>query len=324
MTKQEYFSKRLKRDFIKYALLQTPRFSPHEVSDKLRKSLDTDHIYFEMKKEIPEVANKFLSLDLLKDKKGVFVKELPDWLTPDITKTIVEEYRRRIERNFTKETYLPILISMIEKLTWAQGVDDMAENLKIFLAGVKAAATQYANIPQPDHIDYGIKEKYEAARRVTLRERIMGDNDKDVLIFRSALLGYAQELCEVEMYNQLAKLYEEVVETPELLGMITSFEMARHQAEAELAVLSTLQGEKCWEDEYNHLIPIDFFERNIEGITGSMAFHMILFQAFSRNEEYLLKEKYLTPEGELHIFTSPKFNGINWVNIDFEKLIEKV
>lgn len=322
MDKEEYFSKKLKRDFIRYALLQKPRFTAREISSKLKSSLDTDKIYHKIKCEITNTLNRHLSFDRLKNSAGELVTVIPDWLSPDIVKTIVTDYSVTISENFNKQKYLPALIQQIEKLTWAQGVDDMADNLKVFLSNFKSAAHLYSNMPRPEYNDYEIKEKFEAAKRITVREHIFRDNSEDIIALRSAILGYAQEMCEIEMYRQLAELYTDIAETPELVNMISAFEKAHLHGEAELEAMGHIPANEEWDQEYNRLVPVEFYERNVEDIDGAIAFHMVLFQAFSRNEDYLIREKYLTHDGELRIFTSPRFDGFSWSNINFYGLLK--
>lgn len=54
--------------------------------------------------------------------------------------------------------------------------------------------------------------------------------------------------------------------------------------------------------EYNHLVPTDFYYRNVENITAEQ----ILLQFFAGNEEWML-EKGLLVNGELKIYTTKNY-----------------
>lgn len=321
MNKQQYLAKRLKRDFIRYALLKKPEYSDKEITDKLKGALDTDKIYREVKDSIDGVIDKYLSLERLKDGNGGFVSTLPEWLKPSLAGDIVNEYRKTAEHYFDKNQYMPVILQEIEKLVWAQGIDDMAVNLKSFIGYVTSAASLYNDAPEARHDDREIQSLYEAAKHVSLRERITGDNDNDILRFRSALADYTHDLCEKEMYSLLSGLYLDTAHDPGLNALVLKFGDMSRLASADLDSLEDDADESQWADEYLSMIPIDFFRRNIADISEATAFHMAMLMLFSRHEKYLIVREYLTACGELRIFTRPDAVGPYLSDDDFTELI---
>lgn len=321
MDKREYFDTLLKRDFIKYVLLRAPRLTSQQVSEKLKLEIATERLYRKMKSAIMPVCDKYLALNrIMQD--GNVVDILPDWLNLSLLETIAGDYRHLIEKEYASENYLPAILFQIERLTWLQGVDDMADNLRQFVADVKKLSEDYANIPAPVQDDYDLQQKYEEAKRVTIREYIMGDNDDDVAVFRGLLLAYAQDTCEMLLYRQLAKCYADIADSPEIHALISKFDGMHREAKDKLPTLVVEDYHADWDAEYARLVPVEFFERNIDDIDGAMAFHMVLLQAFSRHEKILVDEEFLTANGELRIFTSPHFHGIDGSNMDFVRLFQ--
>lgn len=317
MRREEYLSRRAKKDFIRYAMLQKPRYTEHEIEEKLKACIDTESIHKKLKETIDTVVEKHLSEERLKDENGDTVTVLPGWLCPELIEVIQEEYRGIICNEFVDRSYIGRILQEIEKLTWAQGVDDMADNLKAFVDHLKSECIQLADMPRKLRKDYGLEEKYEAAKRITLRERITGSNDDDILGFRRALERYAKDECEEEMRTQLSKLYSDLAFSPNLSHIISWYGIARQEAEAELHRLELMPIEREWEEEYSRLVPMDFFRRNLAGIDESMAFRMILLQAFARHEDYLKSQNMLRHNGGLQLFTSPHFLSNRWSDLDF-------
>lgn len=323
MTKQEYIGQRLKRDFIKHVLLREPLFSDSEISIRLLRSLDNDRIYRRLKEAVAQVCDRYLSLDRLKDERGEYVERLPQWLRPELADEIAAEYRRLADSELEYGRIMSALLSRIEKLVWAQGVDDMAANLRRFLDDVRRYANEYKAIPGVPAADaYDIQAKYRAAARVTLREKVTGENDNDIVAFRSALLAYATDLCMAQLYEAMARVYVRIADSRRLHDMIAAFDKAHSSATAEFNALQSLPVNEEYEQVYNRKVPVAFYEQNVEDISGSMAFQMIVFMALARDEQYLRDHGLLTSQGELTIFTSPDFSGNDWMNYDFYRLAE--
>lgn len=311
MEKKEYFDILLKRDFIRYVILRKPRLSPEEVSKKLLREFDINRLYHRMKDAMTAVCDKHLAFSKIQTPEGRTVKELPDWLNPDYAKEILADYELLIQKEFATENFQSSIISQIERLIWLQGVDDMAQNLRAFISEINKIAKDYANIPVSSSDQYDLQEKYDAARKITVKERILNSNDNDIILFRGALLDYAKALCESALYRQLSKLYSDIANSKELADIIDKFATLHKESTKELTTLSIPSHPEEWDEEYARLVPTEFFERNIDDVDAPMAFHMILLQSFARNEEKLKNEGFLTPNGEVWLFTNPIFHSTN-------------
>lgn len=303
MNRKEYLAARLRHDFIRYVLLTKPRLSDAEVSRRLRSKIDADSLYQKLKEHIPVVINQFLSPEKLIDAAGKPVAVLPEWLTPAIADKVAAEYCAKVESEYSAVNFLPDILAQIERLTWVQGVDDMAVNLRRFTADLADMEAHYANIPdcKPNH--YEIDEKFAAAKRITIGEHVMQSNHRDIADFHAAMTAYCTDLCAAQIARVLSKLYADLAASPTLLNIIDKFARLHREAEAELHTLPTDIAAE-WDDEYNRLVPVPFFENNIEDIDAPKAFQAIFITALAHHETILRSQGALSPTGELTLFTS--------------------
>ncbi len=303
MNKQEYLDTLIKRDFITFVVLRKPLLTSDEVSLKLKQEIDINRLYRKMKDAIRPVCDRYLSLSLLTDNEGKIVNELPEWLSPSLVRTIADEFSNIIAGEYSASNFITPIIDRVERLVWLQGIDDMADNLRRFLADVKKMAEDYAAIPANTPDEYDLQQKYEAARRITLREHLLNNNSEDIIVFRSALLEYVTNICETIIYRTLAKLYEDIAGNHELNGLIGRLENIYREAEAERETLVIAERNAEWDKEYAHLVPVDFFRHNIGEIDDAMAFHMVLLQAIARNEKQMTDNGVIDCGGNLRMFT---------------------
>ncbi len=251
------------------------------------------------------LCDRHLAVSRLISEKGEVSDKLPEWLNPSLAQKITADYQHQILEDYSIDHFLPGIIVSIERLTWLQGVDDMARNLKDFVARLKKLSADYSRIPSTSPEQYDLQRKYEAARRIKVRERIKGGNEDDIMAFRSSLLHYSIDLCEALLYRQLSRLYADIAASPELNGLITRLEATHSQAQHEIDSLVIADHPSEWDAEYSRLVPVDFFERNIEDIDAAMAFQMVLLQTFARNENTLRSQRFITPAGRISIFSTP-------------------
>ena len=322
MTKQEYFKDKIKGDFIKYVMLRKPFYSDEEISKKLKSRINSELLYDQMKKYIPEVIEEFLSTEKLKDEKGNLTNELPDYFTPDYPEKIVNAYREKIDREYTAKYFLPEIIKHIERLTWVQGVDDMIHNLRQFMSDLRATSSHLSQVSRTKPEFYNLKEKYEAARKVSLREHLMRDNYKDIVAFNEALANYCRDLCGEEMTLRLSMLYSAIADSDELKTIISNFESMYHYALQDRSYYENLPVDKVMDAEYYSMVPIDFYERNLEDVDAPKAFMISLLQLMAQHENELKKDGCLTNEGEIEIFTNPdhpeeKGLSLKWLDLLF-------
>lgn len=317
MEKKEYFNTLLKRDFIRYVLLKEPEYTDEEISGKLKSKIDVDLLYQRLKSLFYQIVNKHLSPERVKSKDGKVVNKLPSWLTIELSDEIIEEYKALIAKEYTAVNFMPGILSHIERLTRAQGVDDMAHNLRRFVADLKQMSTHMANIGHVSKEDYRLAEKYEDAERITLREHLMQDNGKDIMIFLEALTEYCKDRCRVELSLQLSRLYADIAASTEIDSIIKKFDSIHSAAKNEYEKLSGLESVEEWDKEYRQRLPMDFFERNVEDINAAKAFHMVLLLALSRHEEELKHQGYIDPKGEIILFTNPRYDGNRWEEVNY-------
>lgn len=323
MTKKEYLEGMMRRDFIRFVLLRKPRLSAAEVSAKLMRVIDVDKLYHGIKRSASEVCDRYLAYDKLLDENWKVVQLPPDWLNPSLADKIAEEYGELIRKEYAPACFVDEITKQIERLTWLQGVDDMAENLKVFLRDVSKMAIGYKSIPVNIPDERELLRKYDDACRVTIAERIFNNNCDDVLEFRNVLLEFAKAKCESILYHQMARLYDDIAASTVIKGIIEKFELIHAEAKTELAEMSFDEHPQEWEREYSRLVPVDFFERNIEDIDAAMAFHIVLLQGFARHEKELKSEGYISESGELLLFTNPRYDGTKWMTANFSELLEE-
>lgn len=317
MDKKEYLNILLKRDFIRYALLQEPVYTASQISHKLKERIDADLLYRRIKDLIPGVIERHLPKSLIKDDTGRTVQALPDGLDITIAEAVVADFRQAVAAEYSTISFMPAIMAHIERLTWAQGVDDMAANLRTFVADLQNLARHYADIQIATPDVHGLAQKYEAAKHISVKERIMRDNDKDIEEYFEALTEYCCDLCGAEVALQLSRLYADLSASAELSATIARFDRIRDLARQEIAGLPSPQPVAEWDAEYARIIPVSFFERNVEDISACDAFQMALFQAFARHEDALREQGYINSRGELVLFTNTRYDGARWTGIDF-------
>lgn len=304
MEKKQYLDARLRRDFIRYVILRTPEFDNKEISRRLNKDIAADYLYQRLKERMNRILDRHLGEYMIKDENGETIDVLPDELSLDVVDDIEDEYRRAIAREYDAVNFMPALLVHIEKLTWRQGVDDMAANLRAFRDKLHGLSSHYASATSQLPTFYNLEEKYKAARRITVRERVMQDNDKDIADFLESLRSYCRDMCGAELVRCLSELYADIADSRELDAIIRKYEAIEKEA-LEAAARELPRHESSWDAEYEAQFPTGFYSRNIEDIDASEAFRMGLSRLLARRESCLKGRGFLTPEGELRLFTSP-------------------
>ena len=317
MTKQDYFEILFKRDFITHVLLQKPRFDDQTVSAKLRTNIDKDFLYNKLKSLIPAVLVKFLSEDIIRDNNGRIVSRMPEGLNNDIIGKVVNEFRISIEREIADVSFIPQIIAHVERLTWAQGIDDMIHNLLRFKIELQKLAEHYNNVNRLEPSYYDLDGKYEDARRVTIRERFMSDNYKDVKVYFDSLTKYCKELCEEEIVLYLSRLYGNLAKAHEIDELIDKYKRLMSEATEVCENLAIIENHPEWDKEYQSIFPTDFYNSNIGAIDATTAFQMAFIQLLAGRESVLKEEGFLDDNGELVLYTNPRFEGLRKSNIHF-------
>lgn len=115
----------LKRDFIRFVLFTTPRFSSEEVVKKLKADIDVSGIYERIKVLISTVMEKYLTLDMVTNEDGTIVNNLPEQIYSALVGNPEHEISEFIDRECDKTHILSRIIAHIERLIWTQGLPDM-------------------------------------------------------------------------------------------------------------------------------------------------------------------------------------------------------
>ena len=190
------------------------------VHSLLRKAVNAEHLYDKLKRRIPAVVEKHLPSELIRDEKGRVVNVLPENLDIAIADRIVADFKEVIAEEYSLSEHLRNLMSRIENMKASLETEETRSILAKFIEDLKKHARHYAEIQRPDFRLKELRKKYEDARRITVREHLMQDNNKDVADFAEALASYAADLCEVEVSLALARLYSDIAESPELTGIL--------------------------------------------------------------------------------------------------------
>lgn len=323
MTKEQYFAKRLTLDFINHVLLKSPLYNDREVSDKLKSKINPDRLYQKLKQAIVSLAEKHFPTELIQDSNGKYLNKLPDGINLGMADRMVDEYKSMINNDKTVLTYLTTIIPLIERLTWTQGVDDMAHNLCRFKEELQKQATHLSYIELRDPEKYELQAKYKAAKHVTLGERLKRDNYKAIVDYFETLKKYAIELCGAELAMGLSRLYRDIELSDVINNLIDKYKSLHSQAADYRGNNILLKDETSegWEDEHTAIYPLDFFDRNIESVTPSQAFQFLVFLKLSSSEEALKQEGYLNSKGKLLILTSPSFDSMESVSRFIKKYL---
>ena len=149
------------------------------------------------------------------------------------------------------------------------------------------------------------------AKRVTLKEWLNKSNDKDIITLKNGMKQYTLCLLNATLYRHMKQLGDELRKLP-LWQLSRKLEEAAYQLQKRQEEQVVAQPSPGWDAEYNRLVPVDFYFRNVESVTASGAFHFMVLHAFSRNESKLVRYGYLKPlsmagtEPEIRIFSNPE------------------
>lgn len=188
----------------------TINFNYKDSVAQLRKTIDPEPLYDRLKKHVPEIIEKYISLSKIMDDKGKIVEVLPDDLNIDVSDYVVDEIKKHISSDYSYKEHLPKLKAEIERFEAVCNKEEMKILLEKLKEDLEDRARHFNNINSPHYQLDALSEKYEDARRITLREFLMKDNNKDISDFTEALTSYCMDLCEVEISLALSNLYSDV------------------------------------------------------------------------------------------------------------------
>lgn len=186
----------------------------------LRKSVNAELLYDRLKRQIKEVIGRHIPRELLVDGKGRVVNVLPDSLDLELPDKVVAEFKECISSEYKPAEHLQGLLERIEKMRVSLETEELKKILSKFRERLDAYALHYSEIKRPDYQLKSLRKKYEDAKRITLREHLMQDNNKDVADFAEALATYCADLCEVELSLALSRLYADMARSRQFIDII--------------------------------------------------------------------------------------------------------
>ena len=207
-----------------------------------------------------------------------------------------------------RETILKQILHRIEQQAWSNGIIEMPTVVDLLQSKIYDMALSYGGLSVDVPSEEDLLQKYEEARKNTLLEKLRNNNIEDIVEYRNMLRVYVHARCMNMMYRKVRLFYERVGESNVFGQLRNNFESLLQFAEELKSSLVEVDKKEEWDREYNKLVPIDFYRRNIEDITPEQAFHMVLLQFFAKNEDWMI-ENGLLVDGELKIYLS--FKGVN-------------
>lgn len=303
MTKQEYLKNRFKGDFLQYSLLQEDSLSASKIVDKIMTIFDFTDIVEKLKAEIDVVCDKYFSFEILKNGDAL-VSNLPDELNFDVKDRVVEEYTDYLDTELNdnlNDNLLKSILQRVEQQAWRNGIIEMPIVIELLQSKIYAMALSYGNL-KADVLDVDdLQVKYEAAKKNTIIERLQNNNIDDIIEYRNALREYVYARCINNMYRKVKLFYNRVADNDIFPQLKQNFESLLQYANDLKASLTEFETNPDWDREYNHLVPTEFYRRNVEDITAEQAFHMVLLQFFAKNEEWMIENRLLV-DRELRVY----------------------
>lgn len=126
--------------------------------------------------------------------------ELPSELNMELKDQIVNDFGKMADHYFIEGQLAENLLAFVREQA-AQTIDENGCSTQIaYLEDVATKLQSYAErmklLDWPKFTAEGLKEKYEYAKEITLREFLFGNNYKDVLEFYSALMDKTWWECQ--------------------------------------------------------------------------------------------------------------------------------
>ena len=214
------------------------------------------------------------------------------------------EYQNYLDSYSTDEVTIAIISKTersVELQTWSNGIVNMQEAIKLLVERLKNSSSSYGNLYTAPISENDILEKFNKAKENTLLERIQGNNIDDIIEYRSALVEYVRVSCENMLYAKLKEVYGSIANDATFERLHSNFNSLSQYAQELKSSIVDCEANEEWDKEYNHLVPTDFYFRNVENITAEYAFHMILLHFFAKNEEWMIENELLR-NGEMFVY----------------------
>ena len=305
MDKKIYLKSRLINDFINYSLLQNDSLSANLIADKLFTSIGLEDSLSKCRKYIEELLDKYISFDELKV-DGRLSNKLSCRLNIELKDSLEQEYKSYLDRFFSQDLLNSIIakiVHRIELLIWQNGILNMLAAIDIFKTKLRNAAINMQSVDLSSVEEEQLQISFMNAKEITLMERLSGDNIDDIIEYRSNLRNYIKARCENLFYCRCSGLYTDIMASHILENIYNNIKELLAYAEHLRNSIPDIENNEEWNKDYDHLVPTDFYERNVENITAEQAFQMFLLQFFANNESWM-SEHGLLKDKELCVFVS--------------------
>lgn len=305
MTKKEYFKQRLRRNFLDFSLIQSDTLSASVIADNIVNHVNLENLYLKLKTDIDVICENLFSIELLKS-EGRITNDMPDSFNLDVKVKALAEFQKILDdidiKSVIKEQ-VENAFKAIEVECWHNGVSEISEAIRTMEQKLKDIANDYKQMNELIEFDEKeLEAKYNAARRVTMMERMMDNNCDDILMFRTAMMLNTKAHCMEMCNNKMSFIYNEFSNDSSFTDLASYLTQIANRARIFADTMQTLTPNEEWDKEYNQMVPVEFYHRNASLINMEHAFHMVLLSVFARNEAWMLDNGYLA-KNELCIFT---------------------
>lgn len=305
MTKKEYFKQRLRRNFLDFSLIQSDTLSAPVIADNIVGSVNLEDLYLKLKTDIDIICENFFSIELLKS-EGRITNDMPESFNLDVKKNALAEFQKILDDIDIKSVISEQVgnaFKAIEVECWHNGVSEISEAIRLMEQKLKDIANDYEQMNELiEFNDKDLEARYDAARRVTMMERMMDNNCDDILMFRTAMMLNTKAHCMEMCNDKIAFIYNEFSKAEAFTELASYLTRIANRARIFADTIQTMTPNEEWDKEYNQMVPVEFYRRNASLINMEHAFHMVLLSVFARNEGWMLDNGYLE-KNELCIFT---------------------
>lgn len=180
---------------------------------ELKALIDVDTVYDNLKKEIPELLKKYYGSSKLCDASGNTLKELPGWLNLELPSRILKEYEEKIGEEVNTLKFLPAIKDELNRVSSKLSEVEMELLISLLKEELIKTARHYEGVSRTSSHSPNLEKKHEDAKRITMRERFMQDNDKDIREFAEALLLYTRDILGLALVDHIAKIYRETADS---------------------------------------------------------------------------------------------------------------
>ena len=312
MNRDEYLQLRLQKDFFNLTILRHGGKSAAEISVELENivssfgSFNYRNLQSISAGKIYELIDEEFTLDKIKD-GHTYAQNLPEGVGPEQITIVVEKFKSFLDseqKSKSKEQICRSLLHKIENEAWNSNLSNLSDGISMFLGKIAGYATQYGNVIDFDEdlLKHDLEDAYEKAKKVTIREKLTSTNDEDIIALRNCLMESARHECGKVLYQNVAGFLQSIVNDKRLsslAGYLTSVKEAAADMNSKLANIAHIDE---YDSDYESVIPVSFFSRNIEQVDEYKAFYMSIMYAIARYESVMKSKGYLV-DGELTVFT---------------------